>query len=141
MGADFRQGIMVLRDWAFLRQRYFGHPHIDYRVTLATDRLGLRTVGILVLNCPGDDCELVDLIGPVAQFPRLVAGARDLARRAGCRRLQAWIASGYGSLLSDTGAEVSQTEVRVPTSCWAPGPAAEQIRDRWWLTFGDTDFH
>ena len=141
MDRDLSGAIVVIRDWAYLRRRYFAHPENDYRVVLVRRRFGIWALGVLVLNRRDSDCELLDVVAPLRRIPALIAAARAEAGRMGAKRLKGWIASGFRGAFAATGCADAELDVSLPTSVWAPGPDVEEIRDKWWLTLGDTDFH
>jgi hypothetical protein len=141
MRADLPEAILGRRDWAYLERRYLAHPLRRYRVLLVPGRLRLGDRGLVVLHCEDADCELLDVVGRKAHLPVLVEAAKAEARRAGARLLKAWITSGFVDRFRPTGCTDQELDVALPTSVWAPGPDVEAIRDRWWLTLGDTDFH
>ncbi len=141
MERDLAGATVGVRDWDYVRYRYLQHPEIVYQVVLVMDRLLRRPVGIVVLNNGGEDCELLDIIGPLANIPELVKEARRLAAQCGGKGLFAWITRQHGERFAATGGELRPLDVSIPTSVWTPGPDPEQLKDKWWLMSGDTDFH
>jgi hypothetical protein len=141
MDKNLRDAIVVTRDWAYLERRYFCHPENDYRVLLVRRRFLPVVLGVLVLNCRASECELLDVVAPLSRIPLLIEVAKNEASRLGATRLKGWIAAGFRQAFASTGCTDAELDVSLPTSVWAPGPDVEEIRDKWWLTLGDTDFH
>jgi hypothetical protein len=144
MADDLSLSVVGERDFSRLRHRYLEHPHKRYEVLMVDDpRRAGEPAGVIVLARDGAFAELVDLVGPLAHLPWLVAAARAGAFRLGAGELYAWITQSHRHLFVPTGAREEPTEIRVPTAIWggyAPIPIA-RVRDRWWLMSGDSDFH
>lgn len=141
MRRDLRDAILVIRDWEYLTYRYFDHPQHRYELILVTARLTGRPLGLLVLRRVGEALELLDLVAPLAQIPLLIDQARRLAGRGGATSLFAWITRQHRSRFVDRDATVADPDVCIPTNVWVEGPGVEQLRERWWLMSGDTEFH
>ena len=141
MEQDLADAVVGVRDWDYIKYRYLQHPEINYQVVVVTDRLLRRPLGIVVLNSGGEDCELLDVIGPLAKLPELVKEARRMAARCGGKGLFAWITHQHSDRFVQTGAQLRPLDVSIPSSVWTPGPDPRQIKDKWWLMSGDTDFH
>lgn len=140
MADDLRDSAVGVRDWHYIAHRYLGHPHHAYDVLLVGRRLGGAGVGVLVLRRHADACELLDVIGPLAHMATLVDQARRLTAQWGRPRLYGWISRNYVQCWLDTGAVEEALDIQIPTSCWTADARADVLRERWWLTAGDTDF-
>ncbi len=140
MAADLPDAVLVRRDWDYVRQRYLQHPEIDYRVYMVK-RLPVFEQGVIVLRMQGAAWELMDVIAPMRHFPLLLRQAIHLLKKSGGQRLSAWVTAAYADRFCSGDCLDQDPGVAVPTSFWAPGPAVESLMDRWWLTYGDTDFH
>lgn len=148
MQASLGDFIVGVRDARYLRHRYFAHPDHSYRVIVVQRRLSARVEGLLVLRriddggALGARCELLDAVGALHSMPVLVHHARRVAAHWGCTRLSAWLA---GHLLAHfclpADATAVDIGVLVPGNAWTAGPPIESLKERWWLTGGDTDFH
>jgi len=81
----------------------------------------------------------MDVVGPLAAVPRLVAQARRAASTLGAIRLFGWVVDNIGTCFG-AGVVVRDMEVNVPANAWTAGPPIETLIGKWRLTGGDTDF-
>ncbi|MBK8637288.1 MAG: GNAT family N-acetyltransferase [Chromatiaceae bacterium] len=141
MASDLDDAVVGLRDWIFVRHRYVNHPERRYGLILVTSRWTGAPLGLLVLHQEETRLALTDLIAPVKAIPVLVMQARRLAGLWGCTSLYCWISRQNVDRFSTQDMEVLDSGVSIPTNSWVPQPyTPAQLRDRWWLTLGDTDF-
>lgn len=140
MRGDMGGLIVGVRNAQALQHRYRAHPDKKYELFLVRRRVSGRPLGLFVLR-PGVEggCELMDVVGPVAAVPRLVAQARRAASALGAVRLFAWVVDNIGPCFGG-GAAVRDLEINVPANAWTAGPPIESLIGHWWLTSGDTDF-
>ncbi|HWI84509.1 GNAT family N-acetyltransferase [Ramlibacter sp.] len=141
MADDFRDSIIGVRDAAYVQERYRKHPTVAYECLLVRRVLTGAPQGLLVLRQPQPErIELMDLVGPRRNFPGLIAAARRWAADHGANRVTAWVTESHASVLAATGPQQQQLDLVVPANVWSAGPSAQELRGRWWLTAGDTDF-
>ncbi|MES2582825.1 MAG: GNAT family N-acetyltransferase [Pseudomonadota bacterium] len=140
MARDLRSGVVGVRNWAHLEQRYFSHPHNQYDVLAITSRFTGKPLGVLVLRRLETSCELMDVIAPLANLPLLLDQARRLTALWGLPYLYCWITKNYMPLFLSCAGKEEAINVSIPTSCWTDDPRAEVFKDKWWLMSGDTDF-
>src|SRR5690606_38175831 len=79
MAAEFKDAIIGVRDSAYLRYRYLGHPHHDYQLLLVIGRIDRQARGLIVLRHDSNETEIMDLIGPLRAIPLMIAHARRVA--------------------------------------------------------------
>lgn len=140
MSHDLQEAITVIRDWDYLTYRYLDHPHHRYDLILVTWRLTGSPLGLLVLRQVGEALEFLDFVGSLAHLPVLVDQARRLAGRCGATSVFAWITQQHLSRFVTKDATVTDPDVSIPTNVWVDGPPVEQLKDKWWLMSGDTEF-
>jgi len=70
----------VVRDGAWVRRRFTGHPTVDYRRFLLLPRFGTEPVGWVVFRTDGGVCRWVDLLWDSAHPGALVLAAHLAAR-------------------------------------------------------------
>lgn len=141
MSYDLREAIVVVRDWNYLKYRYFDHPHHKYEVILVTKRFSGAPLGIVVLRKLDTEVELLDVVAPLKNLTLLVDHARRLTGRWELTTIFCWITKPHTGFLGERAAQVRDLDISVPTNAWVPGLPAEELRDKWWLMSGDTDFH
>jgi hypothetical protein len=141
MAQDFRGSVLGVRDAGYIEQRYQAHPTVAYECLLVRRVLTGAVKGLVVLrSIDKDQAELMDLIGPRRNFPALVAAARRWAWRNGASRVRAWVTASHANLLAATAPSATPMDLMVPANVWSAGPSADELRGRWWLMAGDTDF-
>lgn len=141
MANDLRDGVVGVRDWDYLEHRYFRHPHHQYEVLLVSARLTGKPLGIAVLRRHEASCELLDVIAPLRNLGQVIDQARRMTGRWGLPYLYCWITKNHLPLLLACEGKEEALDISIPTSCWTSDPRSEQIKGKWWLMSGDTDFH
>lgn len=140
MRADLGNMIVRVRDAGTLRHRYLGHPEKTYQLFAVRQPLSGGRLGLFVLRRDAEGgCELMDLIGPLAAMPQLVAAARDAAASLGAERLFGWFVDSIQQFVGPD-ATAKDIDVIVPANAWTDGPPIASMVGKWWLTGGDTDF-
>lgn len=140
MAEDLKQSVVGVRDWQFIQHRYFGHPHNQYDVLAVTSRLTGRALGVVVLRRLEASCEMLDVIAPLANIALVVDQARRMTARWGLPYLYCWITTNHAHQFVACGGKEEALNVFIPTSCWTDDPRVDMLKDKWWLTSGDTDF-
>jgi hypothetical protein len=141
MRADLAARCVGVRDFAYLRHRYFEHPEKKYSVLIAGDPRAPS--GLAVLARDGDACEILDVVAPLAALPVVIEEARREAGRLGAGEVFLWITRSQLGAFDGTGGREVPLDVRVPINVFTdPSPVEPgEVRHRWWLMGGDTDFH
>lgn len=139
MRADLKHAIVGVRDWDYIQYRYLNHPAITYDVIGVSSRLG-RPLGVVVLKREGSRWELMDVIGALRNFPRLIRFARGFAGKSGAKQIYGWIADSFSRHFKDAGADIKDIGVSVASNISVFGPSIAEMERRWWLVSGDTDF-
>jgi hypothetical protein len=140
MKEDLSDAIVVVRDPDYLQYRYFEHPQHRYEVMAVMDRLTGYPRGVVVMRREREGCKLLDIVARRKDIPLLIDYARRQTSHWGLAGLSTWISSPYADVFANTGDHQTMTEVCIPTNIWTDGPSVEQLKDRWWLMMGDTDF-
>ncbi len=140
MRGDLRHGIVGVRDWRYLLYRYLHHPEKRYDVILISTWLTRRPQGIIVLRRDGKSCELLDLVAPLENLPVLIECARRLTARWNAKRLYCWITHHHAPRFLETGGVPVDPDIHVPWCIAVSGPSVGELKDRWWLMSGDTEF-
>ncbi|QIK38612.1 GNAT family N-acetyltransferase [Caldichromatium japonicum] len=141
MSRDLHEAIVVIRDWDYLVYRYLDHPVHRYEVMIVSSRFTGTPLGLIILRRLDDSVELVDLIAPLNHIHILVDQARRLTGRWRSSSLFCWISQQYIRHFATPDVLVKDPDISIPTNIWVDGPPVEQIKNRWWLMSGDTDFH
>jgi hypothetical protein len=140
MAADLAEAAVCVRDWQWLQRRYLHHPSFRYEVVSVRARWTGRLIGVLVIRLHPDECELLDLIGRLADIPLLIDQARRICalRRRGS--LYLWISDTRARHFQVHGAAQREIDLEIPTDGWTGSSRAGELVHRWWLTAGDSDY-
>ncbi len=142
MAEGLRNAIVGHRNWDYMEHRYLNHPEIDYRVILVFRRFIKKPLGIVVLHQTSmTECHLVDLVSATDNLHSVVSQALRVVESWGCNTLKAWGSELVTDHLSSTHPEIIETDICIPTSVWTEGPSPEELKGKWWLMYGDTDFN
>ena len=135
MAQALGHAVVGVRDADWLSHRYFARPGVAYELFLLPQ-------GLVVLRHHERHLEVIDLVGPPAAFPALVAQARQRALDCGLERVDCWITSSQLPLLAGIDPPsfgAMPLGVIVPANVHTPGPV-EELKNRWFLLAGDADF-
>lgn len=135
--APFYLGI---RDWAYIDYRYIKHPTINYQLYLVVNRFTMRHVGLFVLRKHDNNTfELMDLVANIKDMPLLILFARNEVFKLNGTLLFSWMNDVIVSkLVSD--AYIVDIEVTIPCIIWTKCIEPKELKDKWWLMSGDTDW-
>jgi hypothetical protein len=146
MQADFRDGIIGVRDWHYVSYRYLQHPH-SARYVFHWLRDSTNKAMALIVIKRGEDAWLVmDIIAPLVAVPPALAAlgavlCSDLdAATQSPREIALWLTKGWVEALAIPNAQIRDLGIEIPCNSWNPGPPAELLYGKWWLTAGDMDF-
>ena len=140
MAAELADAAVCVRDWRWLQRRYLQHPSFRYEVVAVRARWTGRLIGVLVIRLHPDECELLDLVGRLADIPALIDQARRICALRGRRSLYLWISDTRARHFQVHGATQREIDLEIPTDGWTGSPRAGELVDRWWLTAGDSDY-
>lgn len=141
MAADLQQQLVGVRDAAYLRWRYLEHPEHRYQLLLVRSRWLKRPLGVLIVRSQGEERELMDLIAPLCNIPRLLKASREwLARTGGGQRLNLWLSSTFATRFAPLADSCEALEFRIMANPLGPARILERFHKAWWLTSGDTDY-
>ncbi len=141
MAEDFHDSIIGVRDAQYVKERYRKHPTVAYECLLVRRMLTGAPQGLAVVRRPDPTrIELMDLIGPRRNFAALIVAVRAWAAEQAASRVTAWLTESHAPVLSATSPQQTRLDLVVPANVWSAGPSADELRGRWWLMAGDTDF-
>ena len=140
MARDFSQGVIGVRDWAYVQHRYFAHPHHRYEVFQLQARWSRKPLALLVVRRHEDYLEWLDFIGPLSRLDLMVDRVRGLAWSWGIPRVVLWCTARHAERFSALQAQTRPLGLAIPASCWPDPTNPARYAGKWWLTAGDTDF-
>lgn len=137
MAPAFTDGIIGVRDAAYLRYRYAQRPGLDYHVLVLTHPSGSHAVA--VTRDHGERRLIMDVIAPADDLPQVLIALSQHGHDTGWPMVL-WLSAGQLHRVQTASLHVEPTGIHIPCNAWTRGPAAETLQGRWWLTAGDMDF-
>lgn len=135
--------IIPIRSPSWWQHRYSKHPTYQYKLLWLKSVWFSRHLGAFVLRIPSEKnspWELMDWICAPAYIPRLIQAAKSYVAQSGGVAVHAWCTRSVADWLTQSGGKLVELNVRIPTSVRQLGPTPQDLKGRWWLMGGDTDF-
>jgi len=139
MQCELKQQILLTRDWDYIDYRYNQRPDKAYTFLVVYNVLR-QPVGLVIIAIEPDMCRFMDYIGCTRHLPRVMAKVCDYLQQQQIEKLSGWFSAAIAKYFIQAGGGVTATEIVLPTIIWSQGIDVKQIKQRWWLTTGDTDF-
>lgn len=139
MAGDFGAGLIGVRDAAYLRRRYVGHPEHRYDLFRVLPPVG-RCIGLAVLRRQGDEAELMDIVAAREDMCRVVAALQRRLPAMGVRALRFWVTDRHAACFAGLYASATALQFRIAANPASSNGHPERFKDRWWLTSGDADY-
>ena len=139
MSPAFENGIIGVRNWEYVKYRYFDHPRGisgEFKRFFLSDTQGDICAAFFLKE--HDQCNLImDIICPFKDITRYILKLSLLLHEV---RLKIWITKGWSKTLEVAGIIENDLGIEIPSNYWNPGPSSEILCEAWWLTAGDMDF-
>jgi len=139
MAGEFKDHIIGLRDSQYLRQRYLNHPLHKYDTYLVYDEQQ-KLLGVFVLRFEGVLAALMDIIAPKEHFETIINEGVRIAHQKRKDAMRAWIPESREALFNYNNADINTTDIVIPTISIVKGLNPDDIKGKWFLMYGDTDF-
>lgn len=140
MASDFSDRTIGVRDIDYLRYRYLDHPVLSYHMHLVSNAMGQHLIGLLVTRQIEDRLMLVDVVSTKRDIRHLIGFGRHLAAELNCRELFGWLTEVDLPFVAASDEAIGETPLRLPFGVYRKGLDPAAIRDKWFFTFGDSDF-
>ena len=138
MADGMQHKIVITRDQSYIRYRYLQNPTRQYALEFV--KHSGEVIGLVITRKESEKLLVLDLVGPLQNFSKMISYCRSAAAKQGLQGIYGWLTEADLDLYADEEMAVVDIEVRIPTSACTDGPSAEELRDKWYLTAGDTDF-
>ena len=139
MSPAFENGIIGVRNWEYVKYRYFDHPRGisgEFKRLFLSDGHGDICAAFFLKE--HDQCNLImDIICPFKDITQYILKLSLLLNEV---RLKIWITKGWSKTLEVAGIIENDLGIEIPSNYWNPGPSSEILYGAWWLTAGDMDF-
>ena len=140
MSAGLVERILVARDAGYWFYRYAENPSAHYVMLAIRHKLSRRVLGLMVLRRKEHEVQLLDVLAAPKYFRLLARHAQAQAAEWGVPVVHAWITRCSAHWFETPGVRVNQTDIVIPLNAHLRLHATDEIRDRWFLMMGDTDF-
>ena len=135
------ESALGVRDAQWLKTRYVNHPDLPYRIIIIHRAWKSRPEGILIFKDRGEDgLELIDMIGDTAKIPMFIEMACRYGYQRSSPKVFCWITNSHLSYFESTHPVLHDIDIVIPFNVLTQGIKTKQIKNRWWLMAGDTDF-
>jgi len=140
MSSDMKDKIIGVRDASYIRDRYLRHPTKRYLLYVLKSRWLSKPLGLMILRRDENLCRLVDFVAPLSMIPDLIEMARRLAWEFGSHALVTWITASQASHFDVLSPLSVPLDIKIPANTFITRVQPDEIKGRWWLMMGDTDF-
>jgi hypothetical protein len=140
MAADFADRAIGVRDFAYLKQRFYDNPTLKYDCHLVHLSGHDEPLGLLVSRKTDDGLLLADVVCRKQNLKHLVEFARHHAAELDCGKLYGWLTEIDLPLVAGTDPVTEAEPLRLPLGVYSPGLTAGDVRDKWFFLCGDSDF-
>lgn len=140
MQSGLNDRILVVRDAEYWRYRYVENPQSHYIMLAIRDKLTRNIIGLVVLRREESEVKLLDVLAAPEHFSLIVRHALAQALDWGAPIMRAWITQGCSHMFETPGLSITPTEIVIPLNSYFRMHATADIRNRWFLMMGDTDF-
>jgi len=140
MAAEFGGRAIGIRDFAYLKQRFYDNPSLQYDYHLVHLSSNWQVLGLSITRRTEDGLLLVDMVGQKDNLEHLINFSRHRASELACNKLYGWLTEIDASLIAGTDPVVEKDPLRLPLGVYSPGLTADDVRDKWFFLCGDSDF-
>jgi hypothetical protein len=141
MQKDFANGVIGVRDSAYLKWRYKEHPENSYFFLGLKKRFQRKLTAVAVVRRVGDRGIIVDVLARKKHFLLLVRLAEAYLSRMGISQVEVFLSGGFRYVMDNSGFELTETDITVPRIIWAGDRPVQEIKDRLFLMIGDSDLY
>ena len=139
MANDTQHFIIGIRDGQRIDYRYVQHPEKNYSVLKVQQRLSNQLLAVLVLSKEDSQYQLLDFICSIKHIPIVLYAAIRFSQQEQTS-LYTHISDNLKPYFKAYPYAENDPQITIPHSCCTAGPDIEQVRDKWWLMGGDSDF-
>ena len=142
MQQSLPRAIIVRKDFARLRYRYLEHPEHQYALWLLRKRMTGEALAIVVLKPEAERVLLMDIVAGLGLLPNTLRLAAGLSWQRWQLPMSLWLSTSHLQAMELPAklGHVNPLPICTPTNIWTDGPTPAEVKDRWWLMAGDTDF-
>lgn len=140
MRRDFSGAVLGIRDFNYLKQRYLRHPTTRYALLVVESRWLGKPLGLAVTRHGEAQSELLDIVGRWEDMPEILRAIQNWMPKAGREGLVMYLTVSFANQLAPFVHKLEATEFRIMGNPFCSESILADLRGRWWLTGGDTDY-
>jgi len=140
MMASLDGAVLGVRDMSYLAHRYLRHPEHSYQLMVVESAWLRRPIGLVVMRRHAQHFELLDLLAAWEDMPSLLLGVRNWLALSGEGVATLSLTERFARQLAPYVSSVRNTEFRIMGNPFCAPDTLHAMRNRWWLTGGDTDY-
>ncbi|MEX0737720.1 MAG: GNAT family N-acetyltransferase [Pseudohongiella sp.] len=137
MVSAFSDGIIGLRDWAYLSYRYAQRPGLKYDFLALANASGDKAMA--VIRDHGECSLIMDIVAADDDLATVLWALCRHGHDTG-RPMVFWLSAGQLQRVQTAALQTEPTGIHIPCNAWTEGPSAPTLQGKWWLTAGDMDF-
>lgn len=140
MRTAFADRVIGIRDFNYLRHRYFSLTERQHMALLVRKGLGEDAIGLAVLRLGSDSPELLDVVGSPTHFPEVFSAVRHWLSRQGLSATSILVSEPHATELSCIAQRCDATEFTIMGNPHCDLSVYPHALRPWWFTGGDTDY-
>ncbi len=140
MQASMPTAILVRKQAAWLQHRYIRHPHNQYRCWLWRHRITGKPYALAVVKLEAERALVMDVVAAATDFADALRLTAIRTAREQTTPIVFWLSSSWQQRLGLDALEAKTLPITTPANVWTDSLPPEELRDRWCLTAGDSDY-
>ncbi len=141
MRQDFHDDILGVRDSDYIEWRYLRHPVHQYKFLGIKRFGGQRSTAIAMVREMGDRVVVVDILAKRGWFGEVMRFIEAYCANIGVPRIEVFISGGFAGLFKGIGFDCVETDISIPRIRWEGDRPIGELRDRLYITMGDSDLY
>jgi hypothetical protein len=132
--------VVGIRDAEHVRQRYLRHPDKKYLLMRVESRWRRVPIGLLVIAPGPGTHELIDVVCSIDDFAEVILAARRWLGQTHGKKMTLLLTAHFAMEFAALATQCNTTQFRIMANPQTSAATLDQLKQRWWLTGGDTDY-
>ncbi|SEH08433.1 SAM-dependent methyltransferase [Candidatus Venteria ishoeyi] len=136
--------IIGIRNWQRIQYRYLQHPEISYEVLKICHRISNKPLAVFILKKEiiGEKphYHLIDFVCPLKEIPLVLRMAKYFSWKHNHSALFTLITENIRYLFMAYPFIETDPQITIPHSICSEKPTVSDVKNKWWLMAGDSDF-
>lgn len=141
MKNEFGDRIIGVRDYDYIQYRYINHPKYTYNLYSIYDE-NQKLQSIIIGRKEKNIFRLMDIITLKKHYKKSINTAISIANELNCDDLVFWVTKSQHDLFKTDHSNATYKDIKISIATYKllDSCKLEDIKDKWWLTAGDSDF-